>query len=544
MTDALASLEWTFPGIVGALRIVAPRAPGVVANICATFEIPPDEIRRWVDYPPPSPGLCYPDPNPLQTLTDLAARHGWTVMEPPGLHDNLMYGSGRGASPLAGAVVNAELVLKRLGYSHELAYNEWERRVEYRGADADDKTMLPLLLVTAESLCWPAKYSPTKQAMWDAVHVMAQRRTYNPVVDMLRAVQWDGFDRLSGLGYHAFGQKEDDRLANETAALIVRGAVVRALRPGSHFPYMPIVGSSLQGVAKRDALRLLSPGRYVEGLTLDGFDAQRKVQEKTRGVSIAEVGEINQVGGGKLEALKSLITDDWLNNREAYGRESVTRLMTAIMVGTTNNKQFLADSEHRRHPVLWIQAGRQIDTQWLYNHKRQIWAQAVAEFDSGRWWEPQMQQYAVRLPADLWEEANENSKLYEIETSLGIFMESTLNRLKPHLAVSSRELHETLRNSFGRYDNQEFSQAMSVAGWESDRILIEGRRIRVWKRKGTTPTQTASLSHIAMNGHRQNGHQDTDVLVMNGHQDDGPLMVNGMPFGLASPDRQLQASRN
>ena len=544
MTDAMASMEWTFPGIVGALKIVTPHAPGVVANICATLSIPPDEFRLWVGFPPPSADLCYPDPDPLQTLIGRAAQHNWTIMEPPGLNDNFMHGSGRNSTPLAGSVTNAEIVLMRLGYARELHYNQWERKIEHRGGDVDDKVMLPLLLSIAETLCWPIRYSPTKQAMWDAVCVVAQRQSYNPVVDRLRALEWDGFDRLTHLGYYAFGQVHTDELANQTAALIARGTVVRALHPGAHYPYMPILGSSRQGVAKRDALRLLSPGRYIEGVVLDGFDAQKKVQEKTRGASIVEVGEINQVGGGKLEILKSLLTDDALDNREAYARESVNRALSCIFVGTTNRKQFLIDSEHRRHPVLWVPSGHTIDIKWLATHRDQIWAQAVAEFNSGRWWEPNMQQHAVRLPEHLWEAANENSKLYEMESSLKVFLESMLGSLKPDRAVSSRELHEALRHSYGPYKTHEFSDEMDNIGWESDRIRIEGRQCRLWKRKGTAPTQTASLSHIAMNGRRPNGHQDADVLVMNGHQATGPLEMNGVPFGLAVPDQPIQVSSN
>ena len=477
MTDTLAVLECqNDKGVIGALRTVTPVAPAVVANFCAAFHISPVEFLRWTDYPMPSLSLSYPDLNFMQSLWTLSAHHGWPQPGPNDLEDPFTMGHGRGAGPVAGSVHNSEVALRRLGISRELRYNRWTGKHEYRGKDIDSKTLLPPLRRMAEALYVGRRFVPTENALWAAICAEALARPYHPVIDLLRSLTWDGFDRLSHLGEYAFGQEPGDELANEISALIVRGAVVRALHPGAHFPYMPIIGSSQQGASKRDALRLLAPGRYIEGISFRGFDWQKKIQEKTRGVSIAEVGEVDSIGGDELSNLKSLVTDDTLDNREAYAREAVTRQLTAILVGTTNNQSFLTDSEHRRNPVLWIPDGKSIDVNWLAVHKLQLWAQVVAEYDTNRFWEPEMEQHAVRLPKHLWEAANENSKQFEIMNDLAVWLETVLGNIPIGMAVLASDLANVRNQAHVKASNKEFSRGMDTAGWQIYTCHLGGKR--------------------------------------------------------------------
>ena len=170
MADILAVLEaQNYKGIIGALRVVTPHAPQVVANICAIFDIPPDEFRRWVDYPMPHRSLCYPDHDSMRTLWTLSAQHGWPLPGPDDLNEVFLMGAGRPPVPRSGAVINAEYALKRLGVDRELRFNEWSGKVEYRGADANDKILLPLLRRAAEAVYAGQRYSPTGDAMWAAL---------------------------------------------------------------------------------------------------------------------------------------------------------------------------------------------------------------------------------------------------------------------------------------------------------------------------------------------------------------------------------------
>ena len=198
------------------------------------------------------------------------------------------------------------------------------------------------------------------------------------------------------------------------------------------------------------------------------------------------------MGGDEKSHLKSLVTDDALDNRESYGRAAVTREMTAILVGTTNNGSFLTDHDHRRTPVLEIPEGRQIDIPWLKAHRDQIWAQAVHELDLGRWWEPAMDQQAVRMPEHLWDDANEHSKQFELTSDLDVWLESTLGRVPWGTAVLALDLLSARKAHHIYAGNKEFSQAMDAAGWLSFKWNGDGRSVRAWKRRGDSP-RTQSL---------------------------------------------------
>ena len=115
------------------------------------------------------------------------------------------------------------------------------------------------------------------------IGVIAHGRAYDPVRDKLRALVWDGFDRLSRLGELAFGQEPGDELANEIAALIPRGAVVRALHPGAHFPYMPVLFSPEQGVSKRGCIAAFSSRTVHRGNQSQRIDCNGKFRKKPGG---------------------------------------------------------------------------------------------------------------------------------------------------------------------------------------------------------------------------------------------------------------------
>ena len=343
-----------------------------------------------------------------------------------------------------------------------------------------------------------AQFVPTKDALHDAIIALAQDNRYNPVVDRIRAAEWDGVDRLTDFGARYLGQDPDDILANLQAALLPRGMVVRALHPGAIFPYIPVLVSSKQGAGKFEILNSLAPGKYIEGLQMDGVDAQKRLQERGAGASVIEMGEIDAIGGRNMSAAKSFATLVETDNREAYARDSTNRKMTFIIVGTTNNLHFLTDTEHRRNPVIVIRDDWKVPTDLIVAERAQIYAQCAAEFDAGQWWEAKNSNHAVRLPQEFWAEANERSATHELPSPLrdwlADFLKVDWQGHGPHATqhIPSSKLTEALHaqdTGFrGQIANQELSRAMQALGYSSGRYWIhdsdtgERRRVRQWIR--------------------------------------------------------------
>ena len=421
-------------------------------------------------------------------------------------------GAGKYPKPLAGSVLNCELALAEIGCAADWQFDDWQQRIIWKasGEFFADKTDLPPLKARIEKqYAGTLDFAPTTGALLDAISDLAQQHRTNSTHQRIYAVQWDGTDRLVDFGHQVYGLPEDDELGNAVAALIPRGAVVRALHPGAVFPYMPVIYSPHQGPGKGDSLKLLAPGGYAEGIAFDGFDWQRKAQERTRGVSIVEAAEVQGMHGKELNNAKSFVTDETLRNREAYGREAVDQQQTAIIVGTTNQRSFLTDTDHRRTPVITIPNGQPVNLAWLRKNRQQVWAQCAAEYDAGKW-QVDGGKCTVNLPEHLWQAANSVSQVHEVGSPLGDWLARTLpnipgyyggiipgyrivDALKDGITRSvggdenGNYAHDEQRSvtdipAYGRqYASAELSREMQRLGWQNGgRRRIDGGQYRCW----------------------------------------------------------------
>ena len=128
--------------------------------------------------------------------------------------------------------------------------NEYTRKTEYRGRPLEDTdiTRLRLNAMDVASLHSGGEYSPTAATFREAVLFVAHHRRYNPAIEALDNLEWDGYPRLDRLG-DFLDPVNHDRLNQEVMKLIVMGVVARTYQPGYKFDYMPIIVGS-QGAAK------------------------------------------------------------------------------------------------------------------------------------------------------------------------------------------------------------------------------------------------------------------------------------------------------
>ena len=389
-------------------------------------------------------------------------------------------------------VLNA---LDELNMMHHFAYNEWTRTIEYHGEEITDEDIVHLgsLFENAYS---QISWTPGSQVIYDSVTVAAHEQTYNPVKEYLERCRMEYISKgrpslLSSLAENAFAQREEDFddidefiLANEIAALIVRGQVVRALHPGAEFQYMPVLKSK-QGTGKGQSLKILAIHRHVEGLDLGGFDSQKKIQERTRGASIVEVAEFSSLRHTELDKLKAATSDTESTNREAFGRIAVTRKYTHIMVATTNKDQMFTDEEHRRNPVIEIPDGREINLAYLQQHKDLLLGEAAEEFSTGMFWEPAIKNHAVKLPRELWKLANQVSQKYEVQQPVDVML---MERWGEIIERGDPILSSALWDSVAEYKSQFGTNAivramMQKHGYVAGRRKVAGKLDRYWMRK-------------------------------------------------------------
>ena len=384
-----------------------------------------------------------------------------------------------------GTQTNAVKAMVRIGADQRFAWNEWTGNLEDEGRGIVDMGgVITDIRGKLESAFLNVGYSPTRGAVDEAITHHGRQHAYNSAVEKIRAQEWDGVDRLTRYGSHVYMVPEDDALGNAVAALIPRGAVVRALHPGAVFPYIPIIQSKDEGPGKGDSLKYLAPGGYAEGLELTGFDYQRKLQERGLGKSILEIGEFFGLYGPAKARVKAIATSEQDYNRLSYDRIAIEQDRSFIIVGTTNADYFLTDTEHRRHPVVRVPLGSTIALDWLKENVAQVWAQVAHEFDTGtfRHWDSRV---AVRLPREIWAQANEDSRKYEQESSLGVWLADFLEEKDQ---VKSKDLVTALVDSKIRWSDSALSLEMGRLQWS--RCRLGHKRTRAWEFKGERPAAT------------------------------------------------------
>ena len=381
--------------------------------------------------------------------------------------------------PAAGSNRNAYLALKDLDY--RFARDDWSRVIrDAHGNELDTDTAIPQLKYHVESAYAALSYSPTKGAVEDAVTILAAEGAYDPVRQRLLALPAPKGRPLDHIGRHAFGTP-DTPLQNAQAALLVRGAVVRAIQPGAIFPYIPILYSREQGTSKGDALKLIAPGGFVSGLSTDGFDWEKKAGERVGGRSIAEIPEMEGMAPRELRNAKDLATRTHLDYRAAYDRRLKSHPLQTIIVATTNRRAMLTDDQHRRTPVIEIPQGKAINMRWLRASIQDCWAQVVQEYQAGAYKENG--DAAVRMPPALWQAAETNSQAHEVEDGLSIRLQDWLTDVDTQTLtpwVTSAALWDQAQQT-GRPSNGEVSRAMTRMGYQNGTRRVDGKVTRGWK---------------------------------------------------------------
>ena len=381
---------------------------------------------------------------------------------------------GRDPKPKDGSTLNAVKVLTEMGYASEFRRNLWTSRIEFQGVQFDDKFSIPKLILAAEKEYGSWGYTPGKEAMLSAAAALAGNDAYNPVLESIKAIEWDGINRLDYFGHYAYGLPKDDVLGNQSAALIPRGMVARIAAPGTRFPYIPILRSDKQGVGKGESLKELAGDirLFGQGIPFGALDFTKKVQEKGRGKAIIEIGEIHSLSHEKLAQAKSLATDTATNDRDAYARENHDVPFTWIAVGTTNDRKFLSDDTgNRRHPVIDVQGPVNLD--WIRENRDQLVAQAYMEFLRGDFDD------GVMLPPNLWSDASESSARYQVDSLYDDWLSGFLVASATTGIIEAQTLIVAVRQALGNCSYPRLAQAMHNAGWEKE---IPGARSRGEKR--------------------------------------------------------------
>lgn len=225
-------------------------------------------------------------------------------------------------------------------------------------------------------------YSITgKERIYDAFAISAMSHKKHKIREYLSGLVWDGVPRLDRLLIDYLGADDTEYVRAVTRKTLC-AAVARAMHPGIKFDSMLIL-AGIQGIGKSTLFRILGKDWYSDSLsTFEGKEASELIQ----GYWIIEAGELTGLNKSEMNAVKQFLSKTEDVYRVPYGRRTAAFPRACIIVGTTNDTEFLKDRTGNRRfwPVdLGVRpASKNVFTQ-LAEEVDQIWAEALVRYQCG-----------------------------------------------------------------------------------------------------------------------------------------------------------------
>lgn len=221
----------------------------------------------------------------------------------------------------------------------------------------------------------------SREVIEDALKNHASKNGYNPVVDYLSNLNWDGIARLDKLFIDYLGAADTEYVRAVTRKAFV-AAVARAKTPGCKFDHMTIL-TGIQGLGKSTLLKKMGRDWFSDSIkTFEGKESSELVQ----GVWLVELGELEAFNRSEIGRVKQFLSQQEDIFRAAYGRHIEWHPRRCIFFGTSNNGEYLRDKTGNRR--FWpVDVGTNRPSKSVFNNLddevNQLWAEAYTRWQLG-----------------------------------------------------------------------------------------------------------------------------------------------------------------
>lgn len=218
-----------------------------------------------------------------------------------------------------------------------------------------------------------------------ALRLLFKERGYNPIIDIVDHITWDGENRCEHF-LRTWAKVDDTPYSREVSRLIFAGGIHRLYHPGVKFDDVPILIGTKQGEGKTSLIRFLAinDAWYGEINIMEGQPAI----EQLRGKWVCEINELLALTKAKeQEAAKAYITRQVDSYRKPWDRNVSDFPRRCIMIGSTNRSDPLTDKtgNRRYYPVEVHSNGYEVFSheQEIRDYIMQCWAEAKVRMDRG-----------------------------------------------------------------------------------------------------------------------------------------------------------------
>ncbi len=240
---------------------------------------------------------------------------------------------------------------------YSIRYNQITHNFEFFGFDeGESKEHLAENVPTILQDQLKKLYSRvSKQGVLDYITRYATRHKYNPVLNAIKSVKWDGKDRVTEI-YNIFRIPADTEEGMYSRIFIFKWLkqCVCGLFNDIENPFsldIILVFQGKQGIGKTRFFEMLALNSkfFGEGICLDPRDKDSIIQATSKWIS--ELGELGSTMKKDMDSVKAFLTKSTDEYRTPYGKASLHYPRMTSFVGTVNDEQFLIDQTGNRRFV-------------------------------------------------------------------------------------------------------------------------------------------------------------------------------------------------
>lgn len=341
----------------------------------------------------------------------------------------------------------------------------WERKYRRFWEDADDVELRHYFSTTCN-------FHIGTELARDAVLIASRMWAYDPLIDWLDSLQWDGVPRLAEV-LHKYTGCIDNAYTRAVSEVLFIGAVSRGYDPGCKFDTM-VVLEGAQGKGKSTFVEAVGGEFYFDiGSHLD--PSNKDTPNIMLGYWVIEASELAFYRKHEAESIKSFLTIKKDVVRLPYNARAQAMPRRGIFIGTTNQGEFgneyLTDTTGNRR-FLPIRTG-EINIPGFLEVRSQIFAEAKTKYFQGA------PNYLATPDA---------VALAEAEQMLRLESDAWVEIITPFLEIRKREnisptVEEVLTiclnirpERIGPKERRRAANAMKMLGWKN-KILPGGGRV-------------------------------------------------------------------
>lgn len=230
-------------------------------------------------------------------------------------------------------------------YKGKLKYNEYLRQYEYDGREWNEGEEA----IAINNIEIDLDLTGVQKAK-NAIQQVFSENSYNPVLEYINKLKWDGEERIETLFINLL-QADDTELNRMMTRKWFLAAIKRAVHPGCKFDNILILKGN-QGVGKSTICERLAKGFYST-VSLDEI-SNKDIIDKMNKSWICIIDELDTFSKKEMTTVKTFLSTSIDTTRLAYARYSRQYKRHCIFIGSTNEDTFLRDSTSSIERRFWI----------------------------------------------------------------------------------------------------------------------------------------------------------------------------------------------